>query len=302
MEENYLLAKWLNNELSDAELKEFQSTADFLLFEKIKYHSSLLKTSDFNEQEMFSSIKSKIKNPVKVIPFYNKLIFKIAAILIIALSITYYINNSFINKVNVGYGIADVAVKLPDSSIAILNDGSQLNYSTLNWKNNRKINLVGEAFFKVAKGKTFEVNTNLGKVTVLGTQFNVKARNKRFDITCFEGKVKVNYNSYEVVITKGETVSFENNKQIIFHTIKDQNPAWIENELQFEKEEFNSIIEEVERQFNISINSNQYKSTQLFTGKIPSNNLDVALQIIASSYHIKIIKTTEKSYSIENSK
>ena len=300
MEENYTLAKWLNNELSATELKEFQSSDDFLLYEKIKNHTALLKTSDFDKDKMLETIVNGKK--AKIVPFYNTMLFKIAAVFIIALGLTFFIKTNQTETINVGNGVAIVEVNLPDSSIALVNDGSKLNYSKWNWKNNRKLNLIGEAFFKVQKGKSFEVNTSLGKVTVLGTQFNVKSRNKRFDVTCFKGKVKVNYNKFEVILVKGETVSFENDKQIISHEINDENPSWLNQNISFEEAQFTEIVEEIERQYDVTIVTKKDRYSQLFTGKIPSDDIKVALQIIASSYHIKIIKTSENSYTLEESK
>ena len=40
-------------------------------------------------------------------------------------------------------------------------------------------------------------------------------------------------------------------------------------------------------------------SEQLFTGKIPLDNIDVALQIVASSYHLKYSKSNKTTYNLE---
>jgi transmembrane sensor len=174
MEENYNLAKWLNDELTGAELKEFEASADYDLYKKIKEHSALLKTSDFNNQDaMLNTIIASEKQAKKVVPLYGKWYYKVAAILVIGLCVSYFLKNSFVQTINVGNGAEMAEVLLPDNSKVLLNDGSNLSYSTWNWDNNRALHLKGEAYFKVAKGKKFEVNTNLGKVSVLGTQFNM---------------------------------------------------------------------------------------------------------------------------------
>ena len=80
---------------------------------------------------------------------------------------------------------------MPDGSSVNLNAGSELEYTSFNWKKNRVLSLGGEAFFKVKKGKTFTVITKEGNVKVLGTQFKVKSREKLYEVTCFEGKVQV---------------------------------------------------------------------------------------------------------------
>src|SRR5690606_22489623 len=118
---------------------------------------------------------------------------------------------------------------LPDNSKVVLNSDSEAEYKSWNWNKKRSVELKGEAFFKVAKGKTFDVNTSLGKVTVVGTQFNVKARDNRFDVTCFEGKVKVTYKNEEVFLTPGESVTFEEGEEIEIPETKAVLPGWINN-------------------------------------------------------------------------
>ena len=42
MEKNYILTKWLNDELTEAELAEFKTDPDFYNYEKIKNYSAQL--------------------------------------------------------------------------------------------------------------------------------------------------------------------------------------------------------------------------------------------------------------------
>jgi ferric-dicitrate binding protein FerR (iron transport regulator) len=138
----------------------------------------------------------------------------------------------------------------------------------------------------VAKGQKFEVQTNLGKVAVLGTQFNVKARKNRFDITCFEGRVKVNYKDKEIILNHGQSVTYENGNQINA-SVTSQKPEWINNVIVFNKEHLRNILDEIQRQYNVTIDVKNESTNELFTGKIPTNNLDVALKIIATTYHLE---------------
>lgn len=226
---------------------------------------------------------------------------RIAAILVIGLGLLFTFN-TFSSSNEIAENGKQTTFLLPDNSEVTLNSGSEIEFKKWNWDENRNLNLDGEAYFKVAKGKKFEVNTNLGKVAVLGTQFNVKARNNRFDVTCFEGKVKVNYNNQEVILTKGTTVSFENNVKIINQTISETKPLWTSKEMQFDKEKLVNVLEEIQRQYNVSIDASKINSTQLFTGKIPSNNIDVALQSLTSIYHLKYTKSNNSNYVIEEIK
>jgi transmembrane sensor len=304
MEENYKLARWLNDEMSAEELIEFQSEADYHLYAKIKLYSSELGTSDFDEQATLSKImasKKNLKQEPKTIALQSNWFIRIAAVLVLGFGL-YFANQTFSAQIQIAENGTQTSFSLPDNSQVLLNSGSEIQYKKWNWDNNRKLNLTGEAYFKVAKGKKFEVITSLGNVAVLGTQFNVKARNNRFDVTCFEGRVKVNYQSHEVIITKGQTIAFENSEQIISQNATTPKPLWTIHQMAFEKEKLASVFAEIEREYNITIEAKNIQSEQLFSGKIPADNIEVALQIIATSYHLKITKNNETSYTLEMTK
>lgn len=299
MEEDYKLAKWLNNELSEDELVEFKKDSDYELLNKIKENSALLSTPSFDENRVLQNVL-KTKKDSKVISLQNWFV-KIAAVFVIGFGL-YFGTQTILTTTQ----SAEIGNKtnflLPDNSEVALNSDSEIEFKKWNWENNRTLDLKGEAYFKVAKGKTFEVNTSLGKVTVLGTQFNVKARNNRFDVTCFEGRVKVKYNSQEIILTKGELISFENNQKIVAKNIIDTQPSWTKNEVSFEKDKLVNVLSEIERQYNITFNYKNIDTNQLFTGKIPTDDIDIALQIISASYHFEIQKDSNKSYIISTNK
>lgn len=297
MEKNYNLAKWLNDEMSNAELAEFKASPDFEKYEKIKNYSAQLKVEDFDADSILENVIKHQKATPKVISFYRTWMFKVAAVLVIGLTITFTMQN-FVTETQYALNAKKITFSLPDNSEIVLNSGSEIKFKKWNWNNNRVLKLSGEAYFKVAKGKKFEVVTNLGKVAVLGTQFNVKARGNRFDITCFEGRVKVNYKDKEIILTHGQSVTFENDFQI--NTIAtNQNPEWLKNQIAFNKEHLRAILDEIQRQYNISIEVKTKYPDELFTGKIPTNNLDIALKIIASTYHLESTKTESNKIIFE---
>ena len=289
MEENYTLAKWLNNELEGEELKAFEASDDFAVYQKIKHYSAELKTPDFNEDKMLQTIlKTKKSNKISL----QKVFLRIAAVLIISFGITLAVKN-FANFTEFSAHGETTEFLLPDNSAVVLNSGSSVEYKKWNWNNERKLKLDGEAYFKVAKGKKFEVATNLGTVSVLGTQFNVKNRNKRLDVSCYEGKVQVNYQNQNVILTKGMTISFENGTQINADQTNQSTPEWLKNEVHFTKEKLQAILDEISRQYAIEIEYTGKPTNQVFSGTIPMNDLDVALEIIATTYHLQIVKKNE---------
>lgn len=296
MEEDYKLAKWLNNELTNAELAEFKQNPDYALYEKIKENSARLKTPEFDQDKMLNNVVTS-KKATKVINLKKNWLTRIAAVFVIGLCLFFAYQNSKVSY----YATKNIVpvIKLPDNSEVTINNNSEIEYQKWFWNNNRKINLKGEAYFKVAKGKTFEVNTNLGKVTVLGTQFNVNANNNKFEVTCFEGKVKVKHKNQELILTKGMLVTFENDSKTEGKTTL-LTPNWTSDEIKisFTNQSLKTIIADIEKTYNVTIKTNTIKTEQLFTGKIPGNNLDVALQIIATTYHLQIKKSNETSFEL----
>lgn len=68
-------------------------------------------------------------------------------------------------------------MRLPDGSTVLLNEGSELSYSTSFGKQAREVTLTGEGYFDVQHNlsKPFKVLTGNVTTTVLGTAFNIKA-------------------------------------------------------------------------------------------------------------------------------
>lgn len=297
MEENYELAKWLSGDMTPEELRLFESRPEFATYAKIARYSSQLEAPSFDAEQMYRKVTAAPK-ATKVIPLYQKTWFKVAAMMVVFLGISLFYKTT-IAITEVSENGQFKSFTLPDNSQVVLNSGSSVDYNKLSWSQNRALELKGEAYFKVAKGKKFEVNTNLGKVTVLGTQFDVKARKDRFDVVCYEGRVKVNYENQEVIITKGKAVAFEKGKKLVIPDHQSIHPSWMNGEFTFVQEHLTNIIDEMERHFNVQIECQNTGKEQLFTGTIPQLNLDQALAIIASTYHLKIEKVNSQKIILQ---
>lgn len=291
MKKDHILAKWLNDDLSEKELAEFEVSPDFEKYQKIKNYTAHLEVDDFDEDTMLSNILQQKKATQKVVPLYKKWIFRAAAIFVLGLGIAFAMKNFIPQTQTANFG-EKTTFTLPDNSEVVLNSGSEISYKKWNWNSNRHLKLKGEAYFRVSKGRRFEVQTALGKVSVLGTQFNVRARKNRFDVMCYEGRVKVNYANAQIILTHGQSVTFENGKQLN-NSINSSKPEWMDNQICFYKENIKSLLDEVQRQYNITTVLNTKDTNALFTGKLPTKDLDVALQIISTTYHLEVKKVSK---------
>jgi ferric-dicitrate binding protein FerR (iron transport regulator) len=84
-------------------------------------------------------------------------------------------------------------VVLPDGTDLWLNAESKIKYGIPFTRENRQVELSGEAFLKVVKNENapFIVNAGAASVKVLGTQFNVKAypEDEQLEVALTEGSV-----------------------------------------------------------------------------------------------------------------
>jgi len=291
MKEQHDLAKWLEGKMSGSELDAFERSTEFAEYDKIRRYSEQLKGPDFNTDAMYQNVIAQPKN--KVIAMKRNWFLRIAAIFVIALGLFFTARNT-VTQTEMAANGKEQVFQLPDASEVTLNSGSQIEYKKWNWSSKRSLQLDGEAFFKVTKGNTFDVCTNLGKVTVIGTQFNVKARGKRFEVQCFEGKVRVESSNKTVFLTPGMSIAFEDGTVIESLHFGDS-PSWMQNQISFNEEKLDNVIAELERQYAIAITKHNIKNNQKFTGTIPADDLDMALQIIGSAYNFKHTKTGKNS-------
>jgi len=286
MNDDTQLARWLAGELDGPELEELKKSPRYATLMRIKENFEKIEQPALDANSMIETIFMQPKKAPKVVPLYQKAWFRgVAAsiILLIGLGIVFTLPK----KVDAPYG-KTMAFTLPDRSEVLLNAGSESGYSSINWDNNRNIELDGEAYFEVAKGKTFTVTTALGTVTVLGTHFNVKARENRLDVVCYEGKVQVTYNGKSSVLTPHMALTVEDGQLAGgIYQVAANKPLWTGNTLSFSNEKLPAVLAEIERRYDVDIQTD-YTTDRTFSGVLPANDIDGALKALSRLYHLKI--------------
>ena len=287
MQENYL-AKWLNDELTEAELAKFKKSEAFETYQKIKDSASNLEAPEFDMDKAWSSIEPlKTAEDTKVFiltPF--KKFLRVAAVIAVLLTGSFFYLSTLSESFTTDYA-ENKTISLPDTSEVILNAESELTFSKNKWESNRNVNLKGEAFFKVAKGQKFTVATDQGLVTVLGTQFNVETRKEYFEVTCFEGLVSVTMDGKETQLPAGNSLLMLNGKSTMLKAAINGKPTWLSNESSFKSIPLNYVIDELQRQYNIKITTKNINTSQLFSGSFSNENLELALKSISVPLQIK---------------
>lgn len=292
MNKENLLVKWLEGDLNDVELKEFLRLENYKSYKKLYQYAHHFKSPLVDKQKEYARFKSKTIDTISLQEDLNwwRPMLKIAAIFVLGLGIYLTFFNQELTKVKTS-AAEQTNILLPYYSDVVINAASFIKYDEKGWDKKRKVFLQGEAFFKVARGVTFEVKTDLGIVTVLGTQFNVKQRGKLFEVQCFEGLVNVKINKSDLMLRAGETVRFFE-KKIIMGITALTHPSWVDGKSIFESILYSEVLAEFERQFDVTIVTENVDAEKLFTGSFTNNNMELALKSITQPFKL--------TYNIDN--
>lgn len=170
-------------------------------------------------------------------------------------------------------------VTLPDDSEVTLNAGSQIVYSGNRFNTHRKVQLTGEAYFKVSKGNTFSVITTEGTIKVLGTTFNVRSRDKKLSVICYTGKVKVSDYFTSVYLSKGEKTA-----KLPGEILQDAQPTdtneglkWRNGLFYFQNTSLKEVLAELSRQYDAVIYLPESEEKRVITTSFDNKNITSAL-------------------------
>ena len=291
------LSDWIAGKINDDQLKTMVSESDFKAYQKLQFSLQAVRVSEPDMHKNFASIQEKIaikqhRKKSKVRPIYAYA--AVAASLILFFGLYHLL--AFSNTFQTDYGKTATRV-LSDHSEVTLNAKSKMRYPSL-FQCNRTLKLEGEAYFKVAKGSTFTVETAQGKVQVLGTQFNVYASQDCFEVHCFEGKVKVTTPTTVHTLTHGKSVRIYGNNAETWEDEAHQKPTWINGESSFRNAPLQTVIAQFQNQYHYQVEFPKTLSTIRFTGSFTHQNVNTALQSICLPMHLHYVKTDSETIRI----
>jgi len=159
---------------------------------------------------------------------------------------------------------------LPDGTQVWLNAASSLKFSTDFNKNERRVELKGEAYFEVAHNKTlpFTVHFNNTEVEVVGTHFNINSYGKKSKTTLIEGAIKITEGNDQKSLKPGDEAVTEAGKVDISKTETYKSIAWKEGVFYFNEDKMTDILDQVARWYNVEIIYNGSPSTKKYNGNI----------------------------------
>lgn len=289
MNEEYLVKKWLNDDLSEEERIAFKASDNADFYEEIIQEAQRFKGKSHAQVASFETLDSKLPNKKTASTNWIRIVSGIAAILILGIAVFTVFENDKVSRYKTVIA-QNESIVLPDNSTVELNELSQLEYNATNWDEARVLDLKGEAFFDVEKGNRFDVHTEFGKVSVLGTEFNVLSRDGVFKVSCYEGLVQVTYKNEKMKLPAGFEFTLKSGNAQKTNLVVAQ-PQWLKNMSVFENALLKDVLAEFEKQYNINV-TDASNNTLKFTGAFEHDNIENALKSITQPLNL--------TYTIEN--
>jgi len=254
-----------------------------------------------SKEDVWAKLESKLEseNSAKTRFLSQRIIFAAAASILLLAGV-YSFLRFFTQKISSPAGQHYTAM-LPDGTTIELNAGSTIAYHPYWYARSRDVQLDGEAFFEVEKGKQFTVESTLGKTIVLGTSFNIYSRENKYSVSCVTGTVKVfSDNKEEAILSPGYHAELEKNGNITVSKTQESNTnlEWKNNMFKFTATNLNDVIAEIERQYNVVINTDEMPDLY-YTGYFSRDkSIDEVLILIAKPFGINFVKTSENHYRL----
>lgn len=150
-------------------------------------------------------------------------------------------------------------ITLSDGSKVWLNAASSMHYPVTFSKNERRVEISGEAYFEIAKdpSRPFIVRINQMEVQVLGTHFNINAYQDEASIrtTLLEGSVKIHTPGEVKEMSPGQQAAFRSGmKLMISNDVNlDETVAWKDGHFQFENSDIQSVMRQLSRWYDMDV-------------------------------------------------
>lgn len=186
---------------------------------------------------------------------------------------------------------------LSDGTKVWLNADSKIIYPTQFGSDERKVEVLGEAYFEVAKNpaRPFKVVSKNQVIEVLGTHFNVNNYQDEAiaKTTLLEGSVKISSvvngvvdRSSSKILQPGEQASLQSGRAGITVTNSDLESAiaWKNGYFRFNRTDMQSMMRQVARWYDVEVEYRGKISDDLFGGSLRrSDNIQEVIRILQLS-------------------
>lgn len=245
------------------------------------------------QDRLFGQMQTELLQTRRMLTF-----FKYAAILAVLISVpalTYFFMQSenrpaplIYTTVAADFGQISKVV-LPDSTVVWINSGSEVRYNNQFSENNRDIELIGEAFFKVSENTELPliVHSYELQVKVLGTEFGVIAypEESSVQVVLEKGKVELtssNHSSFRQEMKPGELASFNKEKKVL--TLSNVNTelftSWKDGLINIYNLPLSELVIKLEKRYNQKFLVDNAIKNLPYTFTIKNENLNNILSLM----------------------
>jgi len=326
-----LMAKYLAKECSDNERTELMSWVnenienEILFFETQKNWEILnLKNTmkEANVDNAWEKVKSRIEreNELKAKTetnnvFHLSTFMKYAALGLLLIGVGFVSSRIYKNSIEKNSIIEYLAtntdkneVILSDGTIINLYPNSKLMYHKQFATNERKVKLVGEAYFNVTKNpdRPFIIEVQNTEVKVLGTSFNINSNLPEQQVEVFveSGLVQVtkkNGQEESVLIYPGDLVTVSKNS---INQAKNTNiniVSWKTKQIVFKEESLDNVISTLNKAYKTNITCNDTTILNLkFTTTFRNQTINSVLSVICLAFDLKTIENNNEIKLVQN--
>lgn len=286
-ETDTFLARWLNDELSPEEKEAFEQSEDYQHYQQIKSTMEQYEAPAYDESAALEEALGRIRKQPKQAQVFSIRAFAkyaVAASLLLAVCLSVYFA-LFKDEIVTLTASAQQEVDLPDGSAIVVKEGSFIQYNVSDWEEARTIDLKGEAFFEVEKGSPFKVQLEKGDVSVLGTSFNIIESEGLLEVACYTGKVKVEAFDQMQIIEAGQSVRIRPD-ELEMDTVYLSEPMWIDQIASYKNVKLPLVIQQLEQLYGVKVEG-EYDNGLLYTGQFPTDDLEIALELLFGPYNIQ---------------
>lgn len=217
-------------------------------------------------EQFLSRIEEQPDQKSVIIPIYRRPAFRWAAAIVLFLLISLPVAHSY-RVFNGGSTVVEPAVSmicyqshesiadltLPDGSKVVLNAGSSLSYEPDFGQADRRVLLVGEAYFDVQKDTLhpFIVRADGLQIRVTGTRFNVAAydENEQTTVTLLQGGVRVTNPLFNADLQPDEKLVYTRaNKELVKRVCDaEASIAWIDGKMDYDQVRLEELLMRLSR-------------------------------------------------------
>lgn len=160
------------------------------------------------------------------------------------------------------------SLMLPDGTTVHLYADSRIVFPTRFHGAERRVKLIGEAYFVVARdvAHPFFVRTPMAETQVLGTEFYIRSYGRPDDlIALVSGSISVNAGRQSIMLKPNEQAYFEADELVVGETDTMPYIAWRDGYLYFDNVELEDVMRAIGKNFNLNV---EFRNTRLLKDRV----------------------------------